>query len=313
MPICVFDIFPDGTAKTPDDRALTGAGTYRWWHYDLGDPELADWLAENLPAIPAGALLQPETRPRCDLYDDGLILNLRGINMNEGQPADQMVSVRMWVDKDVIITVRLRKIFAIDEIRQLTLAQSAPQTPAAFVEALVSRLTLRVQAEVMRISKLAELYEADLEDDAAGLPDDLAKARRSVIKLKRYLDPQKLALERLSSLNLAIMPEHVSLQLREQANRTTIAVEELEALQERFIAIQDDHDLDVARKQARHSYVLSVAAALFLPIGFLTGLFGVNIGGMPGLDNPWAFAILCLSLVGLTGIMYMVFKAIRWI
>ncbi len=313
MPICVFDIFPDGTANVPSDTALTGPGTYRWWHYDLSDPDLAEWVATALPAIPAGALVQPETRPRCDRYQDGLILNLRGINMNEGQHADQMVSVRMWVEESVIITVRLRKVFAIDEIRQLAVANISPPTTAAFVEALVSRLTLRVQDEVMRISKLTEFYEADLEDDTTPLPDDLPITRRSVIKLRRYLEPQKQALVRLSALDLPLVPEPDALKLRELANRTTIAVEELDALQERLIAVQDDHDLDTARRQARHGYVLSIAAAIFLPLGFLTGLFGVNVGGMPGIASPWAFVILCLSMVGLAGLMIGFLKAMRWL
>ena len=313
MPICVFDIFPDGTAKVPSDTALTGPGTYRWWHYDLSDPDLADWVRAALPAIPAGALVQPETRPRCDQYENGLILNLRGINMNEGQHADQMVSIRMWVDENVIITVRLRKVFAIDEIRQLAVADTAPLTTAAFVEALVSRLTIRVQDEVMRISKLTEFYEADLEEETTPLPDDLPITRRSVIKLRRYLEPQKQALRTLSTLDLPIVPKTDALKLRELANRTTIAVEELDALQERLIAVQDEHDLDTARRQARQGYVLSIAAAIFLPLGFLTGLFGVNIGGMPGIGNPWAFAILCLSMVGLAALMYVVLKALRWL
>ena len=313
MPICVFDIFPDGTTKVPEDIALTGNGTYRWWHYELNEIGFAEWAIAALPAIPAGALLQPETRPRCDQYQDGLILNLRGINMNEGQQADQMVSVRMWVSEDVIITVRVRRIFAIDEIRQMAVTQSAPLTTAAFIEALVSRLTTRVQDEVMRISKLTEFFEADLEDDNTPLPDDLPATRRSVIKIRRYLEPQEQALVRLSTLELPIVPEPDALKLRELANRTTIAVEELDALQERLIAVQDDHDLDVARRQARHGYVLSIAAAIFLPLGFLTGLFGVNIGGMPGIENPWAFATLCLSMVGLAALMFVVLKAIRWL
>ncbi|MGJ8626226.1 MAG: zinc transporter ZntB [Sulfitobacter sp.] len=313
MPICVFDIFSDGTTKVPDDTALMGPGTYRWWHYDLSDPELAEWATTYLPTIPAGALLQPETRPRCDRYENGLILNLRGINMNEGQPADQMVSIRMWVEQGVIITVRLRKVFAIDEIRQQAVAQTAPPTSAAFVEALVARLTTRVQEEVMRISKLTEFYEADLIDDTTPLPKDLPETRRSVIKIRRYMEPQKQALVTLSTVDLPMVPESDALKLRELANRTTIAVEELDALQERLIAVQDDHDLDVTRRHARHGYVLSIAAAIFLPLGFLTGLFGVNIGGMPGIESPWAFAVLCLSMVGLAVVMYLVLRAVRWL
>ena len=164
MPLCVFDISDDGTTTVPEDTQLTGPARYRWWHFDMADPALATWLAEHLPEIPAGALLQPETRPRCDEYEDGLILNLRGINLNEGQQADQMVSVRMWVTDAVVITVRMRRVFAIDELRALAAQSNAPPRPSAFLEALVSRLTARVQIEVARLADRTAFYESDLED-----------------------------------------------------------------------------------------------------------------------------------------------------
>tara|TARA_R110002049_G_scaffold117332_3_gene270696 strand:+ start:92467 stop:93408 length:942 start_codon:yes stop_codon:yes gene_type:complete len=313
MPICVFDIFPDGTTKVPDDTALTGPGAYRWWHYDLSDPSLASWVATHLPPIPAGALMQPETRPRCDEFGDGLMLNLRGINMNAGQHADQMVSVRMWVAADVVITVRLRKIYAIDEIRQLAVAHAAPPSPAVFLRALIGRLTARVQEEVAQLAARTEFYETDLEDRSTPPPKDLPITRRSVIKLRRYLDPQRAALVTLAEIDLPIIPEADALHLRELANRTTIVVEELDALQQRIVTVQDEHDNQTAQRQARHGHVLSLAAALFLPLGFVTGLFGVNVGGMPGVDDARAFALLCLSLLVLAAVMLGVLKWLRWL
>ncbi len=313
MPLCVFDIYEDGTAQVPDDDHLTGPGRYRWWHYDLADPTLAPWLATHLPDIPAGALLQPETRPRCDEYDDGLILNLRGINLNEGQQTDQMVSVRMWVTDAVVVTVRMRRIFAIDELRELASQNAAPPRPSAFLEALVSRLTARVQIEVARLAERTAFYESDLEDLSTPPPKELPVTRRSTIKLERYLAPQRSALERLAELDLPLVPDVDSMKLRELANRTAIVVEELDALQERIVTVQDEHDNQVAQRQARHGYVLSLAAAVFLPLSFLTGLFGVNVGGMPGVDDPRAFAILCLAMVGLAAIMLAILRWFRWL
>ncbi|MGR3629559.1 MAG: zinc transporter ZntB, partial [Sulfitobacter sp.] len=266
-----------------------------------------------LPEIPAGALLQPETRPRCDEYEDGLILNLRGINLNEGQQADQMVSVRMWVTDAVVITVRMRRVFAIDELRALAAQSNAPARPSAFLEALVSRLTARVQIEVARLADRTAFYETDLEDLSTPPPKDLPVTRRSTIKLERYLAPQRSALERLADLDLPLVPDVDSMKLRELANRTAIVVEELDALQERIVTVQDEHDNQVAQRQARHGYVLSIAAAVFLPLGFLTGLFGVNVGGMPGVDDPRAFAVLCLAMVGLAALMLAVLKWLRWL
>lgn len=309
MPICVFDIAEDGSSTPVTDRNLTGPSQYRWWHFDLSDPILAEWAAATLPAIPAGALQQPETRPRCDQYGDGLILNLRGINLNQGEAAEQMVSIRIWVAKGVVITVRLRKVFAIDEIRQEISAQMAPPTPAQFITTLVSRLTQRVEGEVATLSKLTEFFEADLDDETTPIPRELPQTRRRVIRLRRYLEPQRAALSKLATSELALFPQDERLILREHANRTTIAVEELDAQQERLITVQDDHDLEVARKQARHSHILSIAAGVFLPMGFLTGLFGVNVAGMPGIATPWAFAALCLGL-GALGLALLAFM--RW-
>ena len=313
MPLCVFDIYDDGTTSVPEDSHLTGPARYRWWHYDMADPALEPWLAEHLPEIPAGALLQPETRPRCDEYEEGLILNLRGINLNEGQQADQMVSIRMWVTDAVVITVRMRRVFAIDELRTLATQNNAPRQPSAFLEALVSRLTARVQTEVARLADRTAFYETDLEDLSTPPPKDLPVTRRSTIKLERYLAPQRAALERLAQLDLPLVPDVDSMKMRELANRTAIVVEELDALQERIVTVQDEHDNQVAQRQARHGYVLSIAAAVFLPLGFLTGLFGVNVGGMPGVDDPRAFAILCLAMVGLAAIMLAVLKWLRWL
>ncbi len=313
MPLCVFDISHDGTATVPTDSNLTGKAAYRWWHFDLADPDLADWTAIHLAAIPAGALLQAETRPRCDPYEDGLILNLRGINLNEGQPAEQMVSVRIWVSAAVVVTVRVRRVFALEDIRVQAQENAAPPAPAAFLHTLITKLTTRVQDEVMKIAAQTDFYEQDLEDRTTPTPKDLPAARRSVIKLRRYLAPQQTALNRLSQMETPLIPQAGGMALRELANRTTLAVEELTALGERIISVQDEHDQMIAQRQANHGYRLSLAAGIFLPLGFLTGLFGVNVAGMPGTQNPWAFAILSAAMVVIALVVWIGLKRARWL
>ncbi len=107
------------------------------------------------------------------------------------------------------------------------------------------------------------------------------------------------------------MGDHPS--LRELANRTTVAVEELDALRDRLSAVQDDRDLDVARKQARNSFLLSLSAGTFLPISFLTGIFGVNVGGMPGAESERAFAILCTAMATLAFVLLLLIRRMKWL
>ena len=313
MPLCVFDIFPDGSTQVPADMALTGQAAYRWWHFDLSDPMLETWARQHLHPIPTGALIQPKTRPRCDRFEGGLMLNLRGINLNAGQAADEMVSVRIYADEDVLITVRRNKVFAIDAIRQRAVAQDAPPNPAAFLENLIERLTDRVDEHVATIDARTDVYEVSLEDKNSLMPRDLPENRRSVIRLRRYLEPQRAALSRLSTLNAPLIPAESAMRLHELANRAANAVEELDEQQGRLISVQEEHDANIAQRQARHGYVLSAAAAIFLPLGFLTGLFGVNVGGMPGVDSPQAFVVLSLAMIFLGILMVVLLRLVRWL
>jgi zinc transporter len=60
-------------------------------------------------------------------------------------------------------------------------------------------------------------------------------------------------------------------------------------------------------------YVLSIVAAISLPLGLLTGLFGINVGGIPGAENKWAFLIVTFLLILVAAILISLFKRIRWL
>ena len=60
-------------------------------------------------------------------------------------------------------------------------------------------------------------------------------------------------------------------------------------------------------------YVLSIISAIFLPLGFLTGLLGVNVGGIPGAENSFSFSIFTISLVFIVAIQLYIFRKKKWL
>lgn len=313
MPICVFDIAPDGTAISVHPSGPLAEGHYRWCHFDLSDPDLPGFLAAHVPEIPAATLTAEETRPRCDAYDEGLILNLRGVNLNADGPADQMVSVRMWVTPLMVVTVRLRRVFALNAMREEADAGRAPSTPMGFVAVLTKALMTRVRETVFALGTRVDLMEDGVIEDALPPPAELAEDRRMAIRLRRYMGPQRDALLALTETHLTMMSKGQRARLREQTNVAKLAVEELDGLISRMTAVQDHHAAQTAKLQARNGYVLSLVAAVFLPLGFVTGLFGVNVAGMPGVTATWAFGALCAGLLVMAVGAVWVLRRIRWL
>ncbi|EHQ58317.1 Mg2+/Co2+ transporter [gamma proteobacterium HIMB55] len=62
----------------------------------------------------------------------------------------------------------------------------------------------------------------------------------------------------------------------------------------------------------RKTYVFTIVAVIFLPLGFLTGLLGVNVGGVPGLEEPTAFVWLILACLAISLGMLAFFRWRRW-
>ncbi len=102
------------------------------------------------------------------------------------------------------------------------------------------------------------------------------------------------------------------IKLREITNRTMRSVEELDAVSQRLQALQEHVQAQRAEAMSRNGFVLSIVAAIFLPLGFLTGLFGVNVAGMPGAQWPWAFAALSAGMLVFGIALYVYFRHLRW-
>ncbi|MDX1581577.1 MAG: CorA family divalent cation transporter, partial [Alphaproteobacteria bacterium] len=109
------------------------------------------------------------------------------------------------------------------------------------------------------------------------------------------------------------MDQRDRLLLREVADKITRYVEELDTVRERAAVVQDELSSRLAERLNNNTYVLSVIAAIFLPLGLLTGLLGINVGGMPGADQSWAFWVVTAALLVLVPLEMWLFRRLNWV
>ncbi|MDH3419132.1 MAG: zinc transporter ZntB [Gammaproteobacteria bacterium] len=296
-------------AWTPDQGVL-------WVHLDVLNPAARQWLSarSDIDNLARENLLAGETRPRVVPESDSLLLVLRGVNTNPGADPDDMVSIRVWIDANRIISSRRRKLLSVFDIRDSLDAGKGPTTPSAFVVNLVERLADRIGHVVDAIEEAIEEFEAQAaENTTHSFRSALAARRRETAAIRRYLAPQRDALDRLYRHPGSYFSEKEANELREQSDRITRYLEDLELARERAIVLQEEFQNRMAQEQNARVYLLSVVAAVFLPLTFVTGLLGMNVAGLPGTETPYAFFI-SLTVMGLLGIALVVFfRWKRWI
>ncbi len=282
-----------GVAESVDRRIL-------WIHLDLQDPRCEDWLQResNIPPWAVEALLAEDVRPRVLPTPEGLLVLLRGINTNPGADPWDMVSIRVWIEPTRIVSARRRRLKATEDLRVQLAAGSGPRRPGELLVQLADKMTERTIPVVTALEDVIdELEEQSLEGRTGEIRTRLSHARRQAIGLRRYLSPQREALARLCVEPTDLLHADDRMALHEVGNGVQRFVEALDAARERAAVLHEEVGHFLAEETSRTVYLLSIVTAVFLPLGLVTGLLGVNVGGIPGAEEPLGFVAVVLLLV----------------
>ncbi len=297
-----FDLDGKGAAsprQVASGSAPAPEGGFVWVNANGADMAGRVWLdAAEMPSLAHAALLVEETRPRCTVHDDWALMNLRGVNLNPGAEPEDMVSLRLYLSRDLVVSVNKRNLFALADVVSEAEKGRGPATPGDLVARLALRLADRAEPVVATLNeRIDDLEERAEMDPDMGMRSDLADIRRVSIMLRRYMFPQRDALSTLEIEDLDWITAHDRSRLREASERMTRLGEELDAIRDRAQVVHDMVMDMRAEAMNRQTVLLSVVAAIFLPLGLITGLLGVNVAGIPGANWPPAFWVLCGLLV----------------
>lgn len=291
-------------------------GSRLWIHMNRLSVEAREWLVSSglLSKLMCDVLFQEETRPRAFVHNDAVVLNLRGINHNEGAAPEDLLSLRMYADDTLMVTTRAQRLYAVEDLRKLLNAGHTPSTNGAMMTFLANRLTERFEPFTQRLEEQVDALEDDMLDQNTPPPKlAVANFRRAVLSLRRHIYPQREAISSLIREGGDFLSKDDRLILRETQDVVFRLSEQLDMVRERAVVLQEQIVELRGEAMNQRLFVLAIISAVFLPLGFVTGLFGVNVGGMPGVDSPLAFSILCGAMVMLVGVLFYLFKRMKWL
>ena len=310
-----------GSLLSMDDfKAWKPAKGILWMHIDLDTAGAKEWLSQKSgidELIVENILEEDEPRARCLAHGDGLYVVLRSINLNPGEEPDDMIPVRIWCDKNRIITMRSRPFVAARELERKLITGVGPYSIGGMLDEICSCVLDVVVAEVADLEDIIDDVEEkiiantdDSEEEELMLP--LLEGRRKLSTIRRYLAPQRDAMDLMPRQLVTWLDKEERYQLRENAHRLTRIIEDIDSLRERAHINMDALNGRFSGDLQKNLFVLSVIATLFMPLTFLTGLFGMNVGGIPLADDPNGLWILTGVFTLAILLLALVFKRLKW-
>jgi zinc transporter len=285
-----------------------------WVHLDQGQT-LPESLKQHhaIDGAVLQALLAEVRRPRVEVVNhDNLVIAFQTVKSEVAPSAGLSQTTRAWLSPMRALTMSEGPPELFDDCAHQIESGGGPKTIPEFLVRLMDNVVKRAELTVLQID--ADLIEVELDQEkGTALPADRPLAiRRRATQLRRSMTPYREVLVQLNHLRLQWLRDHVQDAWDPMVEDEAQVVDELDGILDRARLVQESISDRLAGQLNQRVYVLTLISGIMLPLTFLTGLLGVNLGGIPGASNPWAFVIFC-GLLGIVGVcQYCLFRWLRW-
>jgi len=274
-----------------------------WLHLSLSNAAAERWMRQclNLSEEFYDSLHEGSGSTRLEMQGDALVAVLHDVLFNTNFDSANVATVTLHMEPQLVVSARLRPLRAVDQLRAAVRA-GQPLRSAPELLAQLLRDQAEVLADIVRktTTRLDVIEDRMLAERVAASRGELSALRRSLVRLQRLLAPEPAALFRLLNRPPYWLSEEDIQDLRQAAEEFATAVADAGVLVERLKLLQEELSATVEEQTNRTLFILTLVTVLALPINVVTGLFGMNVGGVPLSQHGQGFTIVVVALAVIT-------------
>ena len=291
---------------------LVAEGSLVWLDVATRDPDELDRLGERFGFDPAAIedVLDVEQLPKYDVYDDHFFVVLHALTA-AGDRIDTH-EVDCFVRPDLLVTVRAEPVVGVDWLWDAVqghphLVEHGAQELFAQLSEVMGRRYLEVLAELER--QVDDLSDRALDADQRVLAE-IQVLRREEATIRRVLRPQRLVLTALRSTSHTMFDDSARRILTDSYDVHNLVVESLAAARGLLTDTLDTYRGAAAERQAAAATVLTVYAAILLPLSLITSWYGMNMTNLPAAGSRWGWAVVTLVMLAIAAASWVLFARI---
>jgi len=274
-----------------------------WLHFNVANQTAERWMRTNLklPTAFYETLNDGSRSTRIEDVDENLIAVVNDVAFKFSFEPSEIATLWMNVNKFALISARAHPLHSINELRLAVKNGQGFNTPMALLIHLMKyqgdALIKIVREATQKVDGIEdELLNGTVKTKRA----DLGRLRRVLVRLQRLLAPEPAALFRFLQVPPKWIDESDLIELRQGTEEFSVIIRDVAALQERIKLLQEEMAAQISEETNRSLFTLTIVTVLALPINIITGLLGMNVGGIPLAESPHGFITILGIVVALT-------------
>ena len=308
--------------RVADDEQLlaivAGGEGVLWLDFEAPDAGDRALLIDGMGFHPLAveACIERETHGvRIEDFGDYVFLNARGIDYTANEDVLQTVDLSMFVGRNYVVTAHDRYMPSVEAVQKLVESnvKHLMSSPSLLAHAHLDALIQVFRPALERMSDHADAIEEQIiENPSEAALAGIMTLKRSCLSLNRALAPQRDVLSRLGRREFSLVAKEADLYFRDLFEDLVRVQASNDVIRERADTALATYLSAVSNRQNEFMKVLSIVATIFMPLGLVAGIFGMNFQYMPGLDFRWGYyAIWGLTLLAIVLTLWLLWLR-RW-
>jgi magnesium transporter len=274
----------------------------------------------ELTALTAGLRLDPLAMrdavgdfdlPKVDDFGHHLLVVLHGLR----EDRVGTYKVDCFVTGHHLLTVRRLPSPALDALWNRV--QASRELATGGVDELLARLADVLTRRLLSVLDAFDDRVDDLVDQALGagaeLVADLTAVRTDLSAVRRVVHPQREALDLLRHSTSPLISDAGLRRFSDVFDLASRAAHGLDAARTALAEILDAYRGAEARQATDVTKVLTIYAAIMLPLSLVAGFFGMNFANLPGLGSDWGWVVVTSAMLAIAAVSLGIFVSVGWI
>jgi len=270
----------------------------------------------NLHPLILEDIVDTDQRPKIKDFGDYIFIILKMIYYDKNDNEMKAEQVSLILGKNYVISFQEREGDVFNSIRE-RIRNNIGRIRKAGADYLVySLMDAIVDNYFIIIEKLGEKIE-NLEDKMISRPKPanlrvIHKLRRDLIFLRKSVWPLREVISILQRGESSLILESTNVYLRDVYDHTIQVMDTVETLRDIISGMLDIYLSSASNRMNEIMKMLTIIATIFIPLTFITGIYGMNFQNMPEIKWVWGYPAVLLGMLIIGIVMVVYFKRKKW-
>ncbi|NLE05862.1 MAG: magnesium/cobalt transporter CorA, partial [Crenarchaeota archaeon] len=261
-------------------------------------------------------IVNTHQRPKHEDFDEYIYVVLRMLRYD---PEQGVISeqISLVLGSNWLISFQERKGDVFDSVRERLRTDKGKIRKNSIDYLLYSLIDAVVDNYFTVLEKLGEdigeIEDQLIENPQPEIVHTITDLKRQNISLRKAVWPLREVVNRLERDESKLIKKTTRIYLRDVYDHTIQVIDSIETFRDTMSGMLDIYLSSVSNRMNEIMKVLTIIATIFIPLTFVSGIYGMNFQFMPELNQPWGYPVALLSMAIISVVMLVYFKRKNWI